>query len=64
MFLVFAGTAIVSLVMLKYRITRTPEASTIPPIQVFDPDPQKSEDLIFKMIRKIFEWIDNRRGDR
>ena len=66
-FLVFAVTAIAALVMLKYGITPTPEAPTIPPIQVFDPDPKKSEGLALRMIREFIEfleWLDNRRGGR
>jgi hypothetical protein len=64
-FLAIAGIAIVSTIMLKYGITL--EASTAPdppPIQVFDPDPQRSEGLILKAIREFLEWVDNRRGGR
>jgi hypothetical protein len=62
-FLVFVSTAVVSLVLLRYGIT--PETSTvppIPPIQIFDPNPEKSEGLLLKMVREFLEWVDNRRG--
>jgi hypothetical protein len=64
--LVFAGIAIASIIMLTYGIT--PEASIAPasppPIQVFDPHPERSEGLILKAIREFLEWVDNRRGGR
>jgi hypothetical protein len=40
---------------------------TIPPIQVFDPDPRKSEGLALRMMREFIEfleWLDSRRGGR
>jgi hypothetical protein len=63
--LVFAGIAIASIIMLTYGIT--PEASIAsapPPIQVSDPDSQRSEGLILKAIKKFLEWVDNRCGGR
>jgi hypothetical protein len=64
-FLAIAGIAIVSIFMLKYGITLEASAAPAPPpIQVFDPDPQRSEGLILKAIREFLEWVDNRRGGR